>query len=512
MLAVVKSVFCPATNGADAKESSASDSCCLPVLRLLRQRTSRRRTLISQHDASNDLVRRAIKRIPGQTQLFGKRQDLWLPGIYPSYYVDAKGVHVTDVDGNQYCDFGMHGIGSCVLGYADPDVNKAVVDAVTRGSLTSVNCPEEVELAELLCEIHPWAREDGMVRYARTGGETMTIAVRIARAYRNREVVIISGYHGHNDWYLAANHYKADALGKEGIHLSGLDAKGVPKGLAGTTVPCKYNDAEALQRLVRQNSRNLACIVVETQRSVYPNAEFLAGLKAAQDSTGCVLICDEITCGFREVVGGLHLLPNWVEAGVTPDIAVYAKAMSNGVPMGAVVGRGAVMQAAQETFLSSLFWTERIGFAAAIATIRKQQRLNVGEKLNAVGRKTRAMWEQTAKETGLEVRVWGMDCIPHLTFLADEGGSRSDGLEQNWTAGAVDQLFTQLMLERGFLTKASAGLYCTLAHYEDTAAFEAYAAACKECFAILVQAIKTGTVQSSLKGPIRSKGFTRLAE
>jgi glutamate-1-semialdehyde aminotransferase len=172
------------------------------------------------------LYTQAKTRIPGGTQLLSKRPEMFLPDQWPSYYSRARGVEVWDLDGNKYIDMSYNGIGACVLGAADPDVDEAVKAAIDAGSMSTLNAPEEVELAELLCELHPWAE---MVRYARSGGEAMAIAVRIARAKTRRDRVAFCGYHGWHDWYLAANLAEEKAL--DGHLLPGLEPTGVPRGL-----------------------------------------------------------------------------------------------------------------------------------------------------------------------------------------------------------------------------------------------------------------------------------------
>jgi glutamate-1-semialdehyde 2,1-aminomutase len=204
------------------------------------------------------LQKRAKKIIPGMTQLMSKRPDRFSFGVWPGYFSKAKGVKVQDLDGNEYIDMSLGGIGANVLGYADSDVDRAVLEAIRGGTSCSLNCPEEVDLAELLCELHPWA---GMVRFARTGGEAMAIAVRIARAHTGRDKIAFCGYHGWHDWYLAANLRTKDALNK---HLqSGLEPRGVPKSLIGTALPFNYNDLKALEKILSENRGQIAAVVME---------------------------------------------------------------------------------------------------------------------------------------------------------------------------------------------------------------------------------------------------------
>lgn len=430
------------------------------------------------------LYQHARRRIPGGTQLLSKRPEMFLPEQWPSYYAKAQGVTVWDLDGNAYIDMSYNGIGACILGHADPDVNAAVHAAVDAGSMSTLNCPEEVELADLLCTLHPWAE---MVRYTRSGGEAMAVAVRIARAYTGRDRIAFCGYHGWHDWYLAANLAAESAL--DGHLLPGLDPAGVPRGLQGTALPFRYNHIEELHAVVARCRRELAAIVMEPVRGHDPEPGFLEQVREMATEIGAVLIFDEITAGFRLTTGGAHLLYR-----VVPDIAVFAKAMSNGYPMAAIIGRGEVMQAAQSTFISSTAWTERIGPAAALATIRKHQRCDVPTHLVRVGQCVQEGWQKAATDAGLRIDVGGIAPLSHFAFLDEP-------------AQAMHTLFTQMMLERGFL--ASKGFYATYAH-QDTH-LECYLAAVEETFALLAQARQQDRVYQMLQGPVAHTGFHRLA-
>ncbi len=428
------------------------------------------------------LYEKAKKRIPGGTQLLSKRPEMFLPEQWPAYYSKARGVEVWDLDGNRYTDMSYNGIGSCILGAADPDVDDAVRAAISTGTMSTLNAPEEVALADLLCELHPWA---GMVRYARSGGEAMAVAVRIARARTGRDKVAFCGYHGWHDWYLSANLAEESAL--DGHLLSGLDPAGVPRGLQGTVFPFRYNEIDELVAVIKQHS-DVAAIVMEPIRSREPGPGFLSGVREIAEHAGCVLIFDEITSGFRLVTGGAHLLYD-----VRPDIAVFAKAMSNGYPMAAVIGTEDVMQAAQNTFISSTYWTEKIGPSAALATIRKHRRCDVSSHLKRIGAIVQQGWREAAARAGLGVEVSGMLPLSHLSFVGDKTQS-------------VRTLFTQLMLERGFL--AASGFYATYAHQDHH--IEKYLKAVEEVFVILAESIGEGTLTEKLRGPVAHSGFRRL--
>lgn len=427
---------------------------------------------------------RAKKRIPGMTQLLSKRPDMFSMGVWPGYFEKAKGTEVWDLDGNRYTDMSISGIGANILGYCDPDVDRAVMEAISKGTSSSLNCPEEVELADLLCEIHPWAE---MVRFARTGGESMAVAVRIARAQTGRDKIAFCGYHGWHDWYLAANLGTENALGEHLI--PGLAPNGVPRGLTGTAIPFHYNNIDELKTIVSQNGKDLAAIVMEPIRNEYPVDSFFEGVRSLADETGAVLIFDEISAGFRLNTGGAHL----VIMNVTPDIAVFSKAMGNGYPIAAVIGRRQVMEAAQRTFISSTYWTDRIGPVAAMQTIRKHRQHNVGEHLKKIGTLVQDGWRSLASKHGLKISVGGIPPLGHFSFNYPN-------------AQAMKALFIQLMLDRGFL--ASTLFYAMYAHREEHV--QAYLKEADGAFSVIAEASKKRTVENLLEGKPTSTGFGRL--
>ena len=428
------------------------------------------------------LYERAKKLIPGGTQLLSKRPELFLPGGWPTYYRSAKGAEVIDLDGNRYFDFTHCGVGTCILGYADPDVDAAVTDVIRRGSMSTLNSPDEVTLAEVLIDLHPWA---GLVRYARTGGEAMAIAVRIARAASGRSTIAFCGYHGWADWYLAANIESGSNL-RDHL-LPGLAPKGVPPALEGSVVPFRYNHLEDLELIVERRGNDLAAIVMEPQRSAEPSPTFVADVRALAEKNNAVLVIDEVTSGFRMNTGGLHLLQ-----GIEPDIAVFAKGMSNGYPMAAVVGKTAVMEAAQDTFISSTYWTEGIGPAAALATIAKHEANDVPAHLIATGDAVGAGWRAAAEAAGISINVSGLLPLNHFAFDYPQ-------------AQALGTFFTQEMLKRGFL--ATGQLYVMYAHSEELVG--KYLDNVAEVFKLIADRIDDAP-ETYLDGPVKHAGFQRL--
>jgi len=431
------------------------------------------------------LYGKARRVIPGGTQLLSKRPELFLPEQWPSYYRSCRGVEVVDLDGNTYVDMSINGVGACILGYADQDVDNAVKLAVNSGSMCTLNPPEEVELAELLCRLHPWA---DMVRFARGGGEAMAVAVRIARAATGRDKVAFCGYHGWHDWYIAAN--LADGRSLDGQLLPGLLPSGVPRGLQGTALPFDYNDTASLEHILGREDGGIAAVVMEPVRHSEPEPGFLGRVREMATDAGAVLIFDEVTSAWRMNPGGVHLV-----YGINPDMAVFAKGMSNGYPMAAVIGVRGVMEAAQKTFISSTYWTERIGPAAALATIGKILNEDVPRHLCSIGVSVRRGWKRLAEKHGLNMVIQG---IPPLSVFTFEYGE---------AAGAVLTLFTQEMLKRGFLS--SKAFYPTFAHTEDHV--REYLAAVDEVFGLISTTVRDGRVRDLLDGPVAHSGFRRLA-
>ncbi len=430
---------------------------------------------------SADLYKRAKKIIPGGTQLLSKRPEMFLPGKWPAYYDRAKGCKVWDLDGIEYTDMSYMGIGANVLGYADEDVNNAAIEAIKKSSMCTLNAPEEVELGDLMLERHPWAE---MVRYSKSGGEAMAIAVRIARAYTKKDIILFCGYHGWSDWYLAANLAEKDALG--GHLLKGLNPNGVPRGLMGTSIPFAYNDIDGFKALIEKFKDHIAAVVMEPIRSAYPENGFLETIRSFTKKEGIVYIIDEITSGFRLNCGGAHM-----EFGVHPDIAVFGKAISNGFPMAVVLGREEFMQAAQDSFISSTYWTDRVGLSAAVACINKYRDNKVNAHLEHVGRKVQNGWKNIADNVGLYVTVSGIPPLSHFEF------NYVDSL-------AFKTVFTQEMLKNKYLANNS--FYASYAHSSEEV--ELYLEKVESVFNVMAKS--RDNIYDLLEGDVCHAGFQRL--
>jgi len=425
---------------------------------------------------------RAKSVIPGGNMLLSKKPEMHLPDIWPAYFSRAAGVTVWDLEDRAFTDMSLMSVGTNTLGYGHPSVDAAVRGVIDAGNMSTLNAPEEVALAERLVALHPWA---DMARFARSGGEANAIAIRIARAASGRDGVAICGYHGWHDWYLAAN--LGDAAGLDGHLLPGLDPAGVPRDLAGSVFPFAYNDLEALKSLV--TDQKIGDIKMEVSRSADPAPGFLQAVRDIADAHGIVLIFDECTSGFRQAFGGLHKI-----YGVDPDMAVFGKALGNGYAITAVIGRRAVMDAAQSTFISSTFWTERIGPVAALATLDAMEDCRSWEVITETGREITRRWQDLAASHGLTIRTRG---LPALTGF-DIPGAR--GL-------IYKTLITQEMLKAGYL--AGTSVYVSTEHRPDVV--DRYFEALDPVFALIAECEDGRDPEALLDGPVCHSGFSRLA-
>ena len=427
------------------------------------------------------LWKRAKRVIPGGNMLLSKRAEMFLPERWPAYFSRAKGCRVWDLDGVEYLDMSIMGIGTNLLGYGQDEVDDAVRQVVSAGNMSTLNCPEEVYLAERLIEIHPWAQ---MVRYARTGGEANAVGLRIARAATGRDKVAICGYHGWHDWYLAAN--LGDERSLDGHLLPGLDPLGVPRTLKGSVLPFRYNDLDGLKALIAQH--DLAAIVMEVSRTVGPAKGFLEGVRRLASEHGIVLVFDECTSGFRQTFGGLHK-----EFGVNPDMAMFGKAIGNGYAITAVIGTRAVMEAAQGTFISSTFWTERIGPTAALKTLEVMERERSWEQVTRVGRDIGRRWGDLAARHGLPLELNGMPALIGFSLpVANMLKYRT--------------LITQEMLKSGIL--AATAVYVCTKH--DPVSIDRYFERLEPIFASIRECEDGRDIDSLLESPVCHAGFKRL--
>ena len=383
------------------------------------------------------LYMRAKNIIPGGTMLFSKRPELFLPKLWPAYYSKSDGCNVWDLDNNKFTDMSFMGIGTNILGYNHPEVDNAVNEVISMGNMTTLNCPEEVYLAEKLIELHPWA---GMVRFSRSGGEANNIAIRIARSVTGKSKVAFCGYHGWHDWYLSAN--LGNQSGLDGHLISGLSTKGIPEWFKGKTIPFPYNDFDYLEHIAK--IKDLGVIIMEVSRNVPPKEGYLERVRQISDQNNIILIFDECTSGFRETFGGLHKKYN-----VEPDMAMFGKALGNGFAINAVIGKKDYFSNAEETFISSVFWTERIGSAAGLKTVEIMEKEKSWDYITKMGLKVRAKWSYLASKYDLTLNVSGLPSLSSFSINS-----------KNWIK--YKTYITQEMLKNNFL--ASNTIYLSTAH------------------------------------------------
>ena len=427
------------------------------------------------------LWKRAKKAIPGGNMLLSKRPEMFLPDQWPTYYSKAKGCKVWDLDGKEYTDMSVMGIGTNILGYGNVEVDEAVKKTIESGNMSTLNCPEEVYLAEKLIEIHKWS---DMVRFARSGGEANAIAIRIARAFTGRDKVAICGYHGWHDWYLSANLNNNNGLNNH--LLPGLEPKGVPSDLQNTVFPFNYNRLDELESLIKNN--DIGVIKMEVERNNGPEDNFLQNVQKLATKNGIVLIFDECTSGFRETFGGLHKKYN-----VEPDMAMFGKAMGNGYAITAIIGRREIMEAAQSTFISSTFWTERIGPTAALKTLEIMEREKSWKTITKTGIDIRERWQKLADWYGLKIVHQGLPAL--ASFSIDSKN-----------ALAYKTLITQEMLSKGYL--AGNSIYVCTEHKTDI--LEGYFEVLDKVFNLIGECENGRDVKKLLKGDICHSDFKRL--
>ena len=431
--------------------------------------------------SGQQLWRRAKQVIPGGNMLLSKRAEMFLPDQWPAYFSKAKGCKVWDLDGNEYIDMSIMGIGTNTLGYGHPEVDEAVRQTVLSGNMSTFNCPEEVYLAERLIELHPWA---DMVRFARSGGEANAIAIRIARAASGKDKVAFCGYHGWHDWYLSAN--LGDEKGLDGHLLPGLEPNGVPRNLRGSALPFSYNNFAELEALV--NAHDIGAIKMEVARSTGPQDNFLQKVRELATNRGIVLIFDECTSGFRQTFGGLHKL-----YGVEPDMAMFGKALGNGYAITGTIGRRAIMEAAQSTFISSTFWTERIGPTAALKTLEVMERIKSWEQISRIGLGVTSRWKALATKHGIAITTNG---LPAITSFAIASPNSME----------YKSLITQEMLGKGYLA-TNLMFICT---EHSPVIVDGYFDALDSVFGLIRQCEDGLDVRSLLRGPVCHTSFRRL--
>ena len=437
---------------------------------------------ISNLNSGQKLWKKAKTIILGGNSLLSKNPNLFLPNKWPTYFSKSKGCKVWDLDNKSYVDMSLMGVGTNTLGYSNNEVDNAVKKVIKKGNLTTLNCPEEVLLAEKLLNMHPWAEK---VKFARTGGEANAIAIRIARSASGKQNVAFCGYHGWHDWYLAANLRNKKTL--DSHLMPGLDPLGVPQNLRNTSFGFEYNNFNQLKKLV--DKENIGVIKMEVARSTQPNINFLKKVRGLATKKNIVLIFDECTTGFRECFGGLHKLIN-----INPDMAMFGKALGNGYAITAILGKKSIMDSAKRSFMSSTFWTERIGPVAAIKTLEIMEREKSWKKISYLGKKLFLIWKKLSKKHNLAIDISGLPSVAKFNFKSKN-------------AQAYKTFITQEMLKHKFL--AANAVYLSTAHNEKV--LEKYSEYLDEIFYKISECEKGNlNISNILKYPISLNPFGRL--
>ena len=367
----------------------------------------KRKKIITDINSGQKFWNRAKKIIPGGSMLFSKNPDLHLPKLWPAYYSRAKGCNIWDLEGKKYDDIFLMGVGTNTLGYSNSIIDKEVKKGIDKSNMSSLNSIDEIILAEKLLEIHSWP---DMVKFTRSGGEANALAIRVARAYCGKDNVAICGYHGWHDWYLAANIKNKNSL--DDHLIKNLNVKGVSKKLSGTIFPFEYNNLKQLKKIIKE--KNIGIIKMEVERNQKPNNNFLKKVRKLADENNIVLIFDECTSGFRQNFGGLHLV-----YGVNPDILILGKALGNGYAINAILGKKELMKECKNTFISSTFWTERIGYVAANATLDLMKKVESWKSISLIGKRIKQSWKEIAKSNSIKIDIKGIDALPIFYFKSE---------------------------------------------------------------------------------------------
>ncbi len=443
---------------------------------------------ISRDEGSNlnegqKLWKRAKEIIPGGNMFISKRPDLFLPRYWPAYYEKANGCNIWGLDKKKYLDFNLMGVGTNLLGYSRKEVDNAVSKVVAAGNMTSLNCKEEVFLAEKLVEMHPWSSK---AKFARTGGEANAMAIRISRSYTGKDNIAVCGYHGWHDWYLSANlnNKKNDQL--KNHLLPGLGASGVLKSMKNSVFTFEYNNINQLLKLIK--SKNIGTIFMEVSRSYPPKNNFLNKVRDLANRYKVILIFDECSSGFREKFGGLHL-----KYKVNPDICMFGKALGNGYAVTSIIGEEKIMNYASKSFISSTFWSERIGYAAGLSSLNTMEKTKSWKYVTFFGKKIKNAWSKLAKKHGIQIEIFGLDALPSF-FIKSPSFLK------------YKTYITQEMLKNNIL--ASTSVYVCTAH--QNIHLKKYIKILDKIFSNIRKCEDGLNIDKLLDGPICETSFKRL--
>lgn len=354
---------------------------------------------MKQIDSNNtDFFKRAEAVIPLASQTFSKSYYSYVKGVSPLFIERSRGAYTWDIDKCKYIDYVL-GLLPIVLGHCHKGVDRAIKKQLKKGILFSASSTLETRLAEMLCELIPSAE---MVRFAKNGSDVTSAAVRLARAYTGRNHILVCGYHGWHDWYISTTSKN----------------NGIPAQVKQLTHSFNYNDIESFKRVLEANQADVAAVIMEPVAALAPTGQFLQQIREICTREGIVLIFDEIVTGFRIDLGGAQSVYQ-----VIPDLSCFGKALANGMPISALVGRREIMSAVEDIFFSGTFAGETLSLAAAIATLTELKKSNAAERINNLGSYLIDQVTALIAEHKLEkyLRIGGQPWWPRFYFNADAG-------------------------------------------------------------------------------------------
>lgn len=349
------------------------------------------------HTASERHYVEALKLIPWGTQTNAKRPVDAFAGVMPFYVNRGKGCRIWDIDNREYIDYRLS-LGPVILGYCYPEVDRAVREQLRKGVLFSMASPLELKLAKLINSTVPCAE---MVRFMKTGEDANSCAIRIARAYTGRDTIVTCGYQGYPDWFQTA----------------GSPGNGVPSFMREYVKEIPWGNLDVAEKVIREYGEKLACVItVPYDFNENTSGDFMKLLRQLTNEYGILLIFDEVLTGFRLSLGGAQEY-----FGVIPDLASFAKAMANGYPISAYVGKRQFMEKLNDFVLTTTYAGETLSMAAAIATIRVMKRQKVHKHIWTMGRRLMDGFDEIARELGVEAHAAGLPPASFLKFaLTDE--------------------------------------------------------------------------------------------
>ncbi len=381
---------------------------------------------------------KAIKIIPGGNGLLSKRPERFSNTFWPTYFSKSKNIYLWDLNGTKYTDMSIMGIGTATLGYRNKFIDTKVISAIKKGVNTTLNSLDEYNFAKKILQRDSFADQ---VKFAKSGGEAMSMAIRIARARNGKSRIAFSGYHGWQDWYIAANLKNKKNLNNH--LLKDLVPLGIPKELKGTVIPFTFDNFNEIKKLTERVK--LSAIVIECGRYNYLSKKFISKINILCSKKNICLIVDEITTGWRETNGGVYKT-----LGIRPDVVVYGKAIGNGFAISAIVGKEKYMKLANKTFISSTAWTESTGFAAGLAVINFFEKNKVSNHLINVGKFVKKGWKILAKKNSVKIEIGEIKTIPTFKFMYGKYNEK------------INTFFTDEMLKKKYL--ATNSIYLSYSH------------------------------------------------